>query len=132
MLPAWLAFQPLARRPCWPCASRAQHAPSCWPACLQALFNVSLPPGGKLPAGYKAVQSQTTIAGLKDEVVIMHSLMKPKKITFLGRCAAVCGFVVTLGFVSGSLHAWCAREGKGEARCIGAFQQQAWHGVSSC
>jgi hypothetical protein len=46
---------------------------------------VDLPPGGKLPTGFKAVQSQTLIAGLKDEVPIMQSLMKPKKLTFVGR-----------------------------------------------
>jgi len=52
---------------------------------LQALFSVDLPPGGKLPAGHRPVCNQTTIATLKDEVIIMNSLQKPKKITFIGR-----------------------------------------------
>lgn len=52
---------------------------------VQALFTVDLPPGGKLPPGHRPVSMQATIAGMKDEVVIMQSLMKPKKITFVGR-----------------------------------------------
>jgi hypothetical protein len=31
------------------------------------------------------VSAQTFIAGMKDEVVILTSLMKPKKIVFVGR-----------------------------------------------
>jgi hypothetical protein len=52
---------------------------------LQPLFTVDLPPGGKLPKGHTPVCSQTCIAGLQDEVLIMSSLQKPKKITFIGR-----------------------------------------------
>eukprot|EP00878_Enallax_costatus_P022474 GHUV01023843.1.p1 GENE.GHUV01023843.1~~GHUV01023843.1.p1 ORF type:complete len:1333 (+),score=447.74 GHUV01023843.1:514-3999(+) len=51
---------------------------------VQALFTVDLPPGGKLPQGHRPVSTQATIAGIKDEVVVMQSLMKPKKITFIG------------------------------------------------
>jgi hypothetical protein len=51
----------------------------------QVLFTVDLPPGGKLPPGHRPVVSQTYIAGMRDEVLIMSSLMKPKKITFVGR-----------------------------------------------
>jgi hypothetical protein len=46
---------------------------------------VDLPPGGKLPPGHRPVSAQTFIAGMKDEVVILTSLMKPKKIVFVGR-----------------------------------------------
>lgn len=59
--------------------------PANGPCMLQALFSVDLPPGGKLPAGHRPVCNQTTIATLKDEVIIMNSLQKPKKITFIGR-----------------------------------------------
>jgi hypothetical protein len=52
---------------------------------VQTLFTVDLPPGGKLPKGHTPVCNQTCIAGLQDEVLIMASLMKPKKITFIGR-----------------------------------------------
>lgn len=52
---------------------------------MQTLFTVDLPPGGKLPKGHTPVCNQTYIAGLQDEVLIMASLMKPKKITFIGR-----------------------------------------------
>jgi hypothetical protein len=31
------------------------------------------------------VPSTPTIAGMEDEVILMNSLQKPKKITFLGR-----------------------------------------------
>lgn len=51
---------------------------------VQTLFTVDLPPG-KLPPGHRPVSSQTFIHGLRDEVLIMNSLMKPKKITFVGR-----------------------------------------------
>eukprot|EP00883_Tetradesmus_obliquus_P008640 jgi/Sobl393_1/19368/SZX76090.1 len=51
---------------------------------VQALFTVDLPPGGKLPPGHRPVCSQATIQGLRDEVIVMSSLMKPKKITFIG------------------------------------------------
>jgi hypothetical protein len=51
---------------------------------------VDLPPG-KLPPGHRAVAQQPTIAGLKDDVPIMSSLMRPKKLTFIGRCGAPAG-----------------------------------------
>ncbi|WIA34494.1 hypothetical protein OEZ86_012821 [Tetradesmus obliquus] len=51
---------------------------------VQALFTVDLPPGGKLPPGHRPVCSQATIQGMRDEVIVMSSLMKPKKITFIG------------------------------------------------
>jgi hypothetical protein len=69
-------------------AAQSTHYPSCCcQLCVlpQALFTVDLPPGGKLPPGHRPVCSQATIQGMRDEVIVMSSLMKPKKITFIGR-----------------------------------------------
>lgn len=76
---------------CKLCSLCAACCCMCYVCCVlcvhqQALFTVDLPPGGKLPAGHRPVCTQTFIAGMKDEVIIMSSLMKPKKITFIGRC----------------------------------------------
>ncbi|KIZ00100.1 hypothetical protein MNEG_7860 [Monoraphidium neglectum] len=57
---------------------------------VQALFSMPLPPsggkagGGGAPPPALLVPSSPTIAGLQDEVLLMTSLQRPKKITFVG------------------------------------------------
>lgn len=50
----------------------------------QALFTVRLPPGGRFEPAHQAIQPQATIAGLKDELLVMSSLQRPKKLVFIG------------------------------------------------
>jgi hypothetical protein len=57
----------------------------CPPGLLQELFRVVLPPGPPALPGHVPVCAQPTIAALQDSVQVMVSLMKPKKLTFLGR-----------------------------------------------
>ncbi len=67
---------------------------------VQGLFAVQLPPsggssgrggrsggGGSVSHHYRPLVAQPTIRSLKDTVDVMQSLQKPKKITFIARCA---------------------------------------------
>eukprot|EP00775_Hariotina_reticulata_P013107 gene13107-13235_t len=93
---------------------------------VQALFTVDLPPSGKLPPGHRPVTNQATIAGMKDEVLIMNSLMKPKKITFIGSDGAEYPFLAKpkddlrkdyrLMDFAGTLNALLARQPQAQRR----------------
>jgi len=53
---------------------------------IQAALSATLPPSGRTDAAHQPFgpQAQVTICGLEDEVEVMASLQRPKKLSFLG------------------------------------------------
>jgi len=101
--------------------------PPTHPPTPQALFSLPLPPsGGKLcghsttggghaAASSLVVPSTPTIAGLQDEMLLMSSLQRPKKITFLGRCAVRGGWAALWVLGGGSVAVCVWGGGMGES-----------------